>query len=160
MLKAYKTEIKLTQNQIVKTNKTIGICRFLYNLYIAKNKELYEKYKNGELPKKEAFMSANDFDKWVNNCLKEQSEYSWINECGSKARKKAIVNAETAFKRFFQGESKFPRFKKKKNQDVKAYFPKNNKTDWTIERHRIKMPTIGFVRLKEFPPIFISCSAS
>ncbi|MDB2064668.1 transposase, partial [Clostridium perfringens] len=39
---------------------------------------------------------------------------------------------------------------KKKNQDVKAYFPKNNKTDWTIERHRVKIPTLGLVRLKEF----------
>ena len=67
-----------------------------------------------------------------------------------KARKKAIVNGETAFKRFFKGESKFPKFKKKKNQDVKAYFPKNNKTDWTVERHRIKIPTLGWVTLKEF----------
>ncbi len=31
-----------------------------------------------------------------------------------------------------------------------CYFPKNNKTDWTIERHRVKIPTIGWVRLKEF----------
>ena len=33
---------------------------------------------------------------------------------------------------------------------MKCYFPKNNKTDWTIERHRIKIPTIGWVRLKEY----------
>ena len=44
----------------------------------------------------------------------------------------------------------FPKFKKKKNQDVKAYFPKNNKMDWTLERHRVKIPTLGWVRLKEF----------
>ena len=39
--------------------------------------------------------------------------------------------------------------KKKKNQDVKIYFSKNNETDWTIERHRIKIPTLGFVQIKE-----------
>lgn len=60
------------------------------------------------------------------------------------------MNGEKAFKRFFKGESGFPKFKKKKNKNVKAYFPKNNKTDWTIERHRVKVPTLGFVRLKEF----------
>jgi len=60
------------------------------------------------------------------------------------------MNGEKAFKRFFRGESGFPRFKKKKDQDVKVYFPKNNKTDWTIERHRVKVPTLGWVRLKEF----------
>ena len=41
-------------------------------------------------------------------------------------------------------------YKKKKKQDVKCYFPKNNKTDWTVERHRVKIPTIGWVRLKEY----------
>src|SRR3712207_8026875 len=60
------------------------------------------------------------------------------------------MNGEKAFKRFFKGLSGFPKFKKKKNQDVKAYFPKNNKTDWTIERHRVKIPTLGWMRLKEF----------
>ena len=52
-------------------------------------------------------------------------------------------------KRFFDGKSKFPRFKKKKNQDVKPISLKIIKTDWTVERHRVKIPTLGFVRLKE-----------
>jgi putative transposase len=59
------------------------------------------------------------------------------------------MNAETAFKRFFKKQSDFPKFKKKGKSNVKAYFPKNNKTDWTIERHRLKIPTLGFVQLKE-----------
>ena len=42
MKRAYKTEIKPTQKQIQKINQSIGICRWLYNSYIAKNKELYE----------------------------------------------------------------------------------------------------------------------
>ena len=33
---------------------------------------------------------------------------------------------------------------------MKLYFPKNNKGDWTIWRHKIQIPTIGKVRLKEF----------
>ncbi|MGM3015902.1 RNA-guided endonuclease InsQ/TnpB family protein, partial [Bacillus cereus group sp. BC317] len=37
-----------------------------------------------------------------------------------------------------------------RKQDVKCYFPKNNKTDWTVERHRVKVPTIGWIRLKEY----------
>ena len=38
----------------------------------------------------------------------------------------------------------------KNKQLVKAYFPKNNNTDWTLERHRVKIPTLGWMRLKEF----------
>ena len=60
------------------------------------------------------------------------------------------MNGDKAFRDFFKKAKGFPRFKKKKNQDVKAYFPKNNKTDWTLERHRVKIPTLGWVRLKEF----------
>jgi len=148
--RAYKTEIKPTQKQIEKINQSIGICRWLYNSYLAKNKELYEQYKQGIIPKEKAFMSANDFDKYINNEVKVLDDFKWINDCGSKARKKAIQNAETAYKRFFKGQSKFPRFKKKSKSDVKLYFPKNNKGDWKIERHRLMIPTLKNVRLKEY----------
>lgn len=149
MLKAFKTEVYPTQVQKQKINQSIGVCRWLYNSYLAKNNELYELYKNNEIDKKNAFMSANSFDKYINNEVKTLEEYKWINSCGSKARKKAICNAEIAYKRFFKGQSKFPRFKKKKNQDVKLYFPKNSKNDFKVDRHRINIPTLKWVRLKE-----------
>ncbi|SHK49806.1 transposase [Tepidibacter formicigenes DSM 15518] len=149
MLKAYKTEIKPTKEQIQKINQSIGICRWLYNQYLAKNQELYKQFKEGLIDKKQAFISANDFDKYINNEVKVQDEYSWINKCSSKARNKSICNAETAYKRFFNGKSGFPRFKKKNKQEVKLYFPKNNKTDFRIERHRINIPTLKWVRFKE-----------
>ena len=41
MLKSYKTEINPTMEQIHKINKTIGTCRFVYNFYLARNKEVY-----------------------------------------------------------------------------------------------------------------------
>ena len=150
MLKAYKTEIFPTEQQKQKISQSIGICRWLYNSYLAKNKELYQQFKDGLIDKKQSKMSANEFDKYINNEVKTQDDFKWINSCGSKARKKAICNAETAYSRFFKGLSGFPKFKKKKNQDVKIYFPKNNKTDWKIERHKINIPTLKWVRLKEF----------
>ena len=150
MKRAYKTEIKPTQKQIEKINQCIGICRWLYNSYLGKNKELYEQYKQGLITKEKAFMSANDFDKYTNNEVKVLDDFKWINNCGSKARKKSMCNAETAYKRFFKGQSKFPKFKKKSKSDVKLYFPKNNKGDWKVERHRIMIPTLKNVRLKEY----------
>lgn len=150
LIKSYKTEIKPTKQQIVKINQSIGICRFLYNSYIAKNKELYELYKQGEIDKNHSFMSANDFDKYINHEIKTQNEFKWIDNCGAKARKKSMCNAETAFKRFFKCKSKFPKFKKKNKQDIKLYFPKDNSTDLAIERHRIKIPTLKWMRIKEF----------
>ncbi|MDY2629279.1 MAG: transposase, partial [Lachnospiraceae bacterium] len=54
-----------------------------------------------------------------------------------------------AFTRFFKHQSAFPNFKKKGRSDVKMYFVKNNPKDCVCERHRIKIPTLGWVRLKE-----------
>ncbi|MES5952273.1 transposase [Bacillus anthracis] len=141
MKRAYLIEIKPTTEQISKIRQTIGVCRYVYNLYISKNKEAYES--EGK------FLSGYDFSKWLNNIHTKECD-QWIKEVSSKAVKQAIMNGDKAFKRFLKGLSKFPRYKKKKKQDVKCYFPKNNKTDWTVERHRVKIPTIGWVRLKEY----------
>ncbi|HAT4146538.1 TPA: IS200/IS605 family element transposase accessory protein TnpB, partial [Clostridium perfringens] len=143
MKRAYKIEINPTDEQMFKVQQTIGVSRFVYNLYIARNKEIYEK--EGK------FVSGMEFSKWLNNeYIPNNQEMNWIKEVSSKATKQAIMNGDKAFKDFFKKAKGFPRFKKKKNQDVKAYFPKNNKTDWTIERHRVKIPILGWVRLKEF----------
>lgn len=141
MKRAYLIEIKPTTEQVSKIRQTIGVCRYVYNLYISKNKEAYES--EGK------FLSGYDFSKWLNNIHTKECD-QWIKEVSSKAVKQAIMNGDKAFKRFFKGLSKFPRYKKKKKQDVKCYFPKNNKTDWTVERHRVKVPTIGWIRLKEY----------
>ncbi|MHC1747088.1 MAG: RNA-guided endonuclease InsQ/TnpB family protein [Cellulosilyticaceae bacterium] len=133
-----------------KINQSLGICRWLYNAYLAKNQSLYQDFKDGKIHKKKAFMSAKDFDKYINNEIKVLDDYKWINDCGSKARKKAICNGELSFKKFFNGESQFPRFKKKGKSKIGLYFPKNNKTDWKIERHRVNIPTLKWMRLKEF----------
>ena len=141
--RAYKIEINPTDEQKSKIHQTIGVSRFIYNFYIARNKEIYEK--EGK------FVSGMDFSKWLNNeYIPNNQDKKWIKEVSSKATKQAIMNGDKAFRDFFKKAKGFPRFKKKKNQDVKAYFPKNNKTDWTIERHRVKIPTLGWIRLKEF----------
>ena len=141
--RAYKIEINPTDEQKSKIHQIIGVSRFIYNFYIARNKEIYEK--EGK------FVSGMDFSKWLNNeYIPNNQDKKWIKEVSSKATKQAIMNGDKSFRDFFKKAKGFPRFKKKKNQDVKAYFPKNNKTDWTLERHRVKIPTLGWVRLKEF----------
>jgi len=143
MLKTYKIEIKPTEEQKQKIDQNIGVCRFIYNFYISENQRRYKQ--------SEKFMSANEFSKWLNNdFIPNNKSYLWIKQASSKAVKQSIYNAETAFKRFFKKQSKFPKYKKKGNTNVKMYLPKNGKTEWTIERHRIKIPTLKFVRLKEF----------
>ena len=142
LLKSFKTEINPSEEQKVKIRKTIGTCRFIYNFYLAHNKELH---KNGE-----RFMSSSKFRVWLNNeYLPNHPEYSWIKEAYSKAVTQAVNNGQTAFTRFFNHKSAFPRFKKKGKSNVKMYFVKNNPKDCRCERHRINIPSLGWVRIKE-----------
>ena len=142
LLKSFKTEINPSEEQKARIRKTIGTCRFIYNFYLAHNKELYD---NGE-----KFMSSSRFRVWLNNeYLPQHPEYSWIKEAYSKAVTQSVNNGQTAFTRFFHHESAFPKFKKKGKSDVKMYFVKNNTKDCLCERHRIKIPSLGWVRIKE-----------
>ena len=142
MLKSFKTEINPTEEQKTKIRKTIGTCRFIYNFYLAHNKKLHEDGKK--------FMSSNKFRIWLNNeYLPQHPENSWIKEAYSKAVTQSVNNGQTAFTRFFNHESAFPNFKKKGKSDVKMYFVKNNPKDCHCERHRIKIPSLGWVRIKE-----------
>ena len=142
LLKSFKTEINPTEEQKIKIRKTIGTCRYIYNFYLAHNKELHD---NGE-----KFMSSASFRKWLNNeYLPKNPEYSWIKEAYSKAVTQSVNNARTAFTRFFKHQSAFPNYKKKGKSDVKMYFVKNNPKDCFCERHRINIPTLGWVRIKE-----------
>ena len=115
MKRTYKTEIKPTQRQIEKINQSIGICRWLYNSYIGKNKELYELYKQDLIPKEKAFISANDFDKYINNEVKVLEEYKWINNCGAKARKKPYKMLKLLIEDFLMDKVNFQDLKRKIN---------------------------------------------
>lgn len=142
MLITYKTEINPNPEQVIKIKQTIGVCRFIYNFYISENQKAYE---NGV-----KFITAFNFSKWLNNeFIPNNPDYLWIKDVSSKSVKQSIVYAERAFKKFFKKEAKYPRFKKKNKSNVKMYFTRNNIKDCLCERHRIKIPTLGWIRLKE-----------
>ncbi len=95
-------------------------------------------------------MTGKSFSVWLNReYIPNHPDKAWIKEVYSKAVKKSIENGCTAFIRFFKHQSAFPKFKKKGKSDVRMYFVKNNPKDCYCERHRIKIPTLGWVRLKE-----------
>ena len=142
LLKSFKTEINPTEEQKARIRKTIGTCRYVYNFYLSHNKALHD---NGE-----KFMTGKSFSLWLNNeYIPDNPDKTWIREVYSKAVKKSIEDGCTAFTRFFKHQSDFPKFKKKGKSDVKMYFVRNNPKDCQCERHRLKIPTLGWVRIKE-----------
>ena len=120
------------------------MCRYVYNLFIGTNRDNYRS-------NTQSYMSGYDFSKWLNNeYRKANPDKSWIWEVSSKALKKSIMNADTAYKNFLKGRTGFPNYKRRNGKPVSMSLPQNNAGDLRIERNRGKIPTLGWVRFKEY----------
>ena len=133
-MRAYKTEIHPTQAQIELIHKTFGCTRYIYNQYVYENLE--------NLASGKDFVSAFSYSKRVNN---DPNTPSWLKEVPSKAVKQALIYAERAFKDYFSKRKGKPQFKKKGTNDS-FYLIGTLK----VERHRIFVPVLKWIRLKEF----------
>ena len=133
-MRAYKTEIHPNQAQIELIHKTFGCTRYIYNQYVYENLE--------NLASGKDFISAFSYSKRVNN---DPDTPSWLKEVSSKAVKQALIYADRAFKDYFSKRKGKPKFKKK-GKDDSFYLIGTLK----VERHRIFVPVLKWIRLKEF----------
>lgn len=133
-MRAYKTEINPTKSQIELIHKTFGCTRYIYNQYVYENLE--------NLASGNGFISAFSYSKRVNN---DPNTPSWLKEVPSKAIKQALIYADRAFKDYFSKRRGKPKFKKK-SVDESFYLIGTIK----VERHRIFVPKLKWLRLKEF----------
>lgn len=143
MQKTYKTEINPTPEQERIINRTLGVCRYLQNLYIEKRNQYYKNHKE--------ILTVNVFDQWYRKeYLLENPDKTWIKDVSSKSRKRALEDVNQAYDNFYKRRANLPRFKRKHDQKGSMYFVRNDKNHKIqCQRHRIKIPTLGFVRLKE-----------
>lgn len=133
-MRAYKTEIHPTQAQIELIHKTFGCTRYIYNQYVYENLE--------NLASGKDFISAFSYSKRVNN---DPDTPSWLKEVPSKAIKQALIYADRAFRNYFSKRKGKPKFKKK-GKSESFYLIGTIK----VERHRIFVPKLKWLRLKEF----------
>lgn len=133
-MRAYKTEIDPTPSQIELIHKTFGCTRYIYNHFVSENLE--------NLASDNDFISAFEYSKRVNN---DPNTPTWMKEVPSKAVKQALMYADRAFKEYFSKRRGEPTFKKKGSSES-FYLIGTIK----VERHRIFVPKLKWVRLKEF----------
>ena len=112
MIKTLKIKLKPNNKQQTKMFQFCGAKRFAYNWTIAKQQE---NYKNGG-----KFISDYELRKEFTQ-LKKQEEYKWLYSISNNVTKQAIKDACISYKRFFKGQSKFPKFKSKKFDNPSFY---------------------------------------
>ena len=121
-----------TNEQIIQLNKTIGCCRYLWNRMLGDHNTLYQEI--GIVPNN----TPADY-KNLEECL-------WLKEVDSLALANVQLNLNQAFQKFFNGEAKHPRFKKKKV--CKDSFTTNNVSgNIRMEGSGIRLPKLGILTL-------------
>ena len=121
MIKTIRVMLVPNNKQKTKLFRYASTFRFAYNWTLGREKENYE---NGG-----KFISDGDLRKEFTQ-LKKTEEYSWLNEISNNVTKQAIKDACNAYKRFFKGYSKFPKFKSRKHS-MPSFFQDNVKIQFT-----------------------------
>jgi len=101
MLRAYKYELRPTNEQKSQLNGAFGSCRFVYNLALETKNTAYQSGKN---------LSCFDLIKQLPELKKA---FLWLNDVPSQSLQQAISNLDNSFTNFFKGRARFPKFKKK-----------------------------------------------
>lgn len=112
MIKAIRVMLLPNNKQKTKLFQYANTARFAYNWALGREQE---NYKNGG-----KFISDGDLRKEFTQ-LKKTPQYAWLNEIDCDVTKQAIKDACEAYRDFFKGYTKFPRFKSKKHSVPKFY---------------------------------------
>lgn len=132
--KAFRFRIYPTVEQLTLIQKMLGCTRFVFNHFLAKWNETYEKTGKG--------LSYN-------TCAKElpalKNDFVWLKEVDSIALQSSVRNVADAFDRFFRKQNDKPRFKSRKNP-VQSYTTKFTNGNIAIQGNQLKLPKLGWLR--------------
>jgi len=131
--KSYKFRLYPNQKQIVLFEKTFGCSRFVWNQMLADKIAYYKE--TGQTLK--------------NTPAQYKKDYPWLKEVDSFALCNVQLNLQKAYKSFFQSNFGFPNFKSKKKMYSQSYKTNNNHGNIELCDGEIKLPKVGWVRLKQ-----------
>ena len=128
--KAYKFRLLPNLEQRIFFEKTFGCSRFIWNQMLADRIAHYEE--TGESLK--------------NTPAQYKSQFPWLKEVDSLALANVQLNLNKAYKSFFESRVSFPRFKSKKT--VQSYKTNNQKGTIALLDGKVKLPKVGWVKVK------------
>lgn len=138
---SYKFRIYPNQTQKNQIQRTFGCCRFVFNYYLAKRKEVYKKSNK----------TLNYYD-----CARDMTQLKksldWLREVDATALQSSIRDLDAAYQNFFrrvkQGQKPgYPRFKSKHNHR-QSYKSKCVGTNIKVLDKAVQLPKLGFVKCR------------
>ena len=128
--KTYKFRLYPNLEQRILFEKTFGCSRFIWNQMLADKITHYKK--TGEILR--------------NTPAQYKDEFPWLKEVDSLALANVQLNLNKAYKSFFQSKFGFPNFKSKKT--AQSYQTNNQKGTITLLDGKVKLPKVGWVKVK------------
>lgn len=142
MLKAFKYRLYPTAPQAEKINQNIGCARFVYNQLLDAKIKHYEQHKET------LYVTPAKF----------KGDYPFLKDADSLALSNAQLNLESAFNKFFDKKTGYPKFKSK-HKCRWSYTTNNQRNKKNPEKdsirfdgNRIKLPKVGYVKIVEHRP--------
>ena len=128
--KSYKFRLYPNQEQKQLFAKTFGCSRAIWNMMLADKIKHYE----------------NTKETLYNRPAQYKKEFPWLREVDSLALNNVQLNLQTAYKNFFRSGFGFPKFKKKSHRQ--SYKTNNQNGTIALLDGKVKLPKIGWVRVK------------
>lgn len=119
-------------------NQTLGCCRLIYNKGLAMRNDAYS---NGEK------IGYNQTSAMLTD-LKKQDDFTFLKNVDSIALQQSLRDLDRGFKNFFERRARHPQFKSKHN-NRQSYRTINQKDNIRIVGKYIKLPKLGYVKIKQ-----------
>jgi putative transposase len=144
MLIAHRIALDPTNKQRTYFAKGAGTARFAYNWALGEWRRMYA-------ARKAAPFLPQPTDAMLRRRLNEikRATFPWMFDVTKCAAQEAIIDLGSAFRSFFEKRGRYPRFKKKGVED--SFCAANEVGTFRIDSARIKLPVVGWVRLRESP---------
>lgn len=139
---SFKFQLIPTKEQEQIFRQTAGCRRFVYNKGLALN---IERHKNGE-----KHLSSFQMQKLLTT-WKKQPDMLFLAEVTWQATSSALDDLDKAYKNFFAGRAKFPKFKKRGCKDSFRYW-QSIKLD--EDNRKVWLSKIGWVRVRNHRKVF------
>lgn len=138
MTKCYKYRLYPNKQQELQIQKNFGCVRFVYNYYLAKRIEVYEK-------------SKGIFNYYA--CTKDLTELkkdlTWLKEADSTSLQSSLKNLDRAFQKFFKEHAGYPKFKSKKTYKYSYTSKSNGVNIFVVDSKHLQLPKLGIVRISK-----------
>ena len=138
MKKGIKFRIYPNREQKNIINQTLGCCRLIYNKGLAMRNEAYENGSKIGYSQTSAMLTE----------LKRSDDFSFLKAVDSIALQQSLRDLDRGFVNFFQKRAAHPVFKSKHNHH-QSYRTINQRDNIRIVGKRIKLPKLGFVKIRQ-----------